>query len=117
MGHRDIIENGDSVTWNTLHFAPIDMHEIEMTIHEGQDEINIEHVVASQALRTGWLEHADGRLIEQSVRVRDHRVIQFPSLAPQGRFRRTETSLGVVTATKSLMATEKDFVLPFSMVP
>ncbi len=46
MGHRDIIENGDSVTWNTLHFAPIDMHEIEMTIHEGQDEINIEHVVA-----------------------------------------------------------------------
>ena len=46
MGNREIVDNGGSVTWNTLHFAPIDMHEIEMTIHEGQDEINIEHVVA-----------------------------------------------------------------------
>ena len=46
MGNREIVENGGSVTWNTLHFAPIDMHEIEMTIHEGQDELNIEHVVA-----------------------------------------------------------------------
>ncbi len=46
MGNREIVENGGSITWNTLHFAPIDMHEIEMTIHEGQDELNIEHVVA-----------------------------------------------------------------------
>ncbi len=46
MGNREIVENGASVTWNTLHFAPVGMHEIEMTIHEGQDEINIEHVVA-----------------------------------------------------------------------
>ena len=46
MGNREIVDNGGSVTWNTLHFAPVDMHEIEMTIHEGQDEINIEHVVA-----------------------------------------------------------------------
>ena len=46
MGNREIVENGGSVTWNTLHFAPFDMHEIEMTIHEGQDELNIEHVVA-----------------------------------------------------------------------
>ena len=46
MGNREIVENGGSITWNTLHFAPVDMHEIEMTIHEGQDEINIEHVVA-----------------------------------------------------------------------
>ena len=46
MGNREIVENGDSITWNTLHFAPVDMHEIEMTIHEGQDELNIEHVVA-----------------------------------------------------------------------
>ena len=46
MGNRDIVENGGSVTWNTLHFAPVDMHEIEMTIHEGQDELNIEHIVA-----------------------------------------------------------------------
>ena len=46
MGNREVVENGGSVTWNTLHFAPVDMHEIEMTIHEGQDELNIEHVVA-----------------------------------------------------------------------
>jgi hypothetical protein len=46
MGNREIVENGGSVTWNTLHFAPVAMHEIEMTIHEGQDELNIEHVVA-----------------------------------------------------------------------
>ena len=46
MGNREIVDNGGSVTWNTLHFAPVDMHEIEMTIHEGQDELNIEHVVA-----------------------------------------------------------------------
>lgn len=46
MGNREIVENGGSVTWNTLHFAPVNMHEIEMTIHEGQDDLNIEHVVA-----------------------------------------------------------------------
>ena len=46
MGNREIVENGDSITWNTLHFTPVDMHEIEMTIHEGQDELNIVHVVA-----------------------------------------------------------------------
>ena len=46
MGNREIVENGGSVTWNTLHFAPVDMHEIDMTIHEGQDDLNIEHVVA-----------------------------------------------------------------------
>lgn len=46
MGNREIVENGASVTWNTLHFAPVDMHEIEMTIHDGQDDLNIEHVVA-----------------------------------------------------------------------
>ena len=46
MGNREIVENGESIIWNTLHFTPVDMHEIEMTIHEGQDELNIEHVVA-----------------------------------------------------------------------
>lgn len=46
MGNREIVENGGSVEWNTLHFAPVEMHEIEMTIHEGQDEIRVEHVVA-----------------------------------------------------------------------
>ena len=43
LGHREIIENGDSVTWNTLHFAPIEMHEVELTIQEGQDSVNVEH--------------------------------------------------------------------------
>ena len=43
LGHREIIENGDSVTWNTLHFAPIEMHEVELTIHEGQDSVNVDH--------------------------------------------------------------------------
>ena len=43
MGHREIIENGDSVTWNTLHFAPIENHEVKLTIHEGQDSVDVEH--------------------------------------------------------------------------
>jgi len=43
MGHREIIENGDSVSWNTLHFAPIEMHEVELTIHEGQDSVDVIH--------------------------------------------------------------------------
>ena len=43
MGHRELIENGGSYTWNTLHFAPIEMHEVELTIHEGQDSVNVDH--------------------------------------------------------------------------
>ena len=43
MGHREIIENGDSASWNTLHFAPIEMHEVELTIHEGQDSVDVIH--------------------------------------------------------------------------
>jgi len=43
LGHREIIENGDSVSWNTMHFSPIEMHEVEMTIHEGQDQVDVEH--------------------------------------------------------------------------
>ena len=45
MGNREIVENGGSVTWNTLHFSPVEMHEIEMTIHEGQDSVDVEHRV------------------------------------------------------------------------
>ena len=45
LGHREIIENGDSVSWNTLHFSPIEMHEVELTIHEGQDQVDVEHRV------------------------------------------------------------------------
>ena len=43
LGHRKIVENGDSVSWNTLHFSPIEMHEVELTIHEGQDQVDVEH--------------------------------------------------------------------------
>lgn len=46
MGNREIVENGDAITWNTLHFTPLGLHEIEMTIHDGQDDISIEHIVA-----------------------------------------------------------------------
>ena len=42
-GHRELIENGGSYTWNTLHLAPIEMHEVELTIHEGQDSVNVDH--------------------------------------------------------------------------
>ena len=41
LGHREIIENGDSFTWNTMHFAPVEMHEIELTIREGQDSLDV----------------------------------------------------------------------------
>ena len=43
LGHREIIENGDSFTWNTLHFTPVEMHEVDLTIHEGQDSVDVEH--------------------------------------------------------------------------
>jgi hypothetical protein len=39
------IEDGDSTTWNTLHFSPVGMHELELVIDDGQDSINIEHKV------------------------------------------------------------------------
>ena len=41
LGHREIIENGDSFTWNTMHFAPVEMHEIDLTIREGQDSLDV----------------------------------------------------------------------------
>ena len=43
LGHREIIENGESFTWNTLHFTPVEMHEVDLTIHEGQDSVDVEH--------------------------------------------------------------------------
>ena len=48
MGHREIIENGDSFTWNTLHFSPMENHEVKMTIHEGQDSVDVEHRIELQ---------------------------------------------------------------------
>lgn len=40
------IEDGDSTTWNTLHFSPVGMHELELVIDDGQDTINVEHKVS-----------------------------------------------------------------------
>lgn len=40
------IEDGDSTTWNTLHFSPVGMHELELVIDDGQDTIDVEHKVS-----------------------------------------------------------------------
>ena len=40
------IEDGDSTTWNTLHFSPVGMHELELVIDDGQDVIDVEHKVS-----------------------------------------------------------------------
>ena len=39
------IEDGDSTTWNTLHFSPVGMHELGLVIEDGQDSINVDHRV------------------------------------------------------------------------
>ena len=39
------IENGESLEWRTVHFAPEGNHEIRLTIEEGQDRINVQHIV------------------------------------------------------------------------
>ena len=40
------IDDGESTTWNTLHFSPVGMHELELVIDDGQDAINVEHKVS-----------------------------------------------------------------------
>jgi hypothetical protein len=40
------IDDGKSTIWNTLHFSPVGMHELELVIDEGQDAINVEHKVS-----------------------------------------------------------------------
>jgi hypothetical protein len=42
---RDI-EDGETTTWNTLHFSPVGMHELELVIDDGQDAIDVEHKVS-----------------------------------------------------------------------
>ena len=39
------IENGESLEWRTIHFAPEGNHEIRLTIEDGQDRINVQHIV------------------------------------------------------------------------
>ena len=39
------IENGESLEWRTIHFAPEGDHEIKLTIEDGQDRINVQHIV------------------------------------------------------------------------
>ena len=40
------IDDGESTTWNTLHFSPVGMHELELVIDDGQDTINVEHKIS-----------------------------------------------------------------------
>lgn len=40
------VDDGETTTWNTLHFSPVGMHELELVIEEGQDSINVEHKVS-----------------------------------------------------------------------
>jgi hypothetical protein len=40
------IDDGETTTWNTLHFSPVGMHELELVIDDGQDSINVEHKVS-----------------------------------------------------------------------
>lgn len=46
LSESRLIEDGESTTWNTLHFSPVGMHELELVIDEGQDAIDIEHKVS-----------------------------------------------------------------------
>ena len=39
------IENGELLEWRTIHFAPEGNHEIKLTIEDGQDRINVQHLV------------------------------------------------------------------------
>ena len=39
------IENGESLEWRTIHFAPEGNHALRLTIEEGQDRINVQHIV------------------------------------------------------------------------
>ena len=37
------IQNGDTKNWKTIHFGPFSIHEIYLTIEDGQDRINVHH--------------------------------------------------------------------------
>ena len=42
---RSDVPDGESVTWPTIHFIPIGIHELNIDLIEGQDRIDIDHEV------------------------------------------------------------------------
>ena len=39
------VQDGDTASWNTVHFNTDEVHELRVTYEEGQDTIDVEHVV------------------------------------------------------------------------
>ena len=40
------VQDGDTASWNTVHFNTDEVHELRVTYEEGQDTIDVEHVVS-----------------------------------------------------------------------
>ena len=43
--HADVVHEGASVAWNTLHFNTYEAHELAVQYDEGQDELDVMHTV------------------------------------------------------------------------
>ena len=39
------IGNGESAEWKTIHFSPVGLHEFEVKIEDGQDRVDVNHVL------------------------------------------------------------------------
>jgi hypothetical protein len=37
------VSDGETITWNTVHFNTYEVHELDVTYDDGQDYIDIEH--------------------------------------------------------------------------
>jgi hypothetical protein len=40
------VQDGDTASWNTVHFNTDEVHELRVTYEEGQDTIDVEHMVS-----------------------------------------------------------------------
>jgi hypothetical protein len=43
--HSDVVHEGESAAWNTLHFNTYEAHDLAVDYDEGQDEIDVHHTV------------------------------------------------------------------------
>jgi hypothetical protein len=43
--HTDVVHEGASVAWNTLHFNTYEAHELTVQYDDGQDELDVLHTV------------------------------------------------------------------------
>lgn len=43
--HSDVVHEGESAAWNTLHFNTYEAHDLAVDYDEGQDEIDVLHTV------------------------------------------------------------------------